>query len=92
MRAERNAKKITWTRRTSATAVLSDGSRSYCYRYRDAEGVQRCIFLGKGSTEREAIDAFAGVTVAARRVTRSGSRGNRSRGSRIGGSQIARST
>jgi integrase len=64
MRTERNAKKIVWTRTNIGYRVLADGSRSYCYRFRDAEGIQRCIFLGTGSTEREAGAKLAEVTVA----------------------------
>ena len=65
MRAERSSKKITWTRENVGYRVLANGERSYCYRYRDADGIQRCMFLGGSSTERQAIDALAGVTVAA---------------------------
>ena len=64
MRTERNSKKIVWTRTNVGYRVLADGSRSYCYRFRDAGGVQRCIFLGHGSTEREAQAKLAEVTVA----------------------------
>jgi integrase len=65
MRAERSSKKITWTRENVGYRVLANGKRSYCYRYRDADGAQRCPVLGPGSTEKQAIDALAGVTVAA---------------------------
>jgi integrase len=65
MPGERSSKKILWTRQNVGYRVLANGKRSYCYRYRDAEGVQRCMFLGAGSTEKQAIDALAGVTVAA---------------------------
>lgn len=64
MRTERNSKKIVWTRTNIGYRVLADGRRSYCYRFRDAEGIQRCIFLGHGSTEREAQAKLAEVTVA----------------------------
>ena len=64
MRTERNSKKIVWTRTNVGYRVLADGSRSYCYRFRDAGGIQRCIFLGAGSTEREAQAKLAEVTVA----------------------------
>jgi integrase len=64
MQAERNAKKIVWTRTNVGYRVLANGSRSYCYRFRDAGGIQRCIFLGRGSTEKEAQAKLAEVTVA----------------------------
>ncbi len=47
MRDERNSKRITWTRTSVGYRVMADGKRSYCYRFRDADGIQRCSFLGK---------------------------------------------
>jgi integrase len=67
MRNEPSSKKIAWTRENVGYRILADGKRSYCYRYRDADGIQRCPFLGSGSTEKQAIAALANVTVAASR-------------------------
>src|SRR5262249_23249395 len=64
MRPEPSSKKITWTRENVGYRFLANGKRSYCYRYRDADGIQRCPFLGAGSTEKQAIAALANITIA----------------------------
>jgi len=47
MRDERNSKRITWTRTSVGYRVMADGKRSYCYRFRDADGIQRCTSLAR---------------------------------------------
>jgi integrase len=63
----KRVKKISWTREGVGYRVLADGKRSYCYRYRDADCKQRCHFLGPGSTEKEAIEKLAEVTLRKKR-------------------------
>src|SRR4051794_17870559 len=48
------SKRIVWTAESVGYRVLAGGKRSYCYRYRDGAGVQRCVFLGPASTEKQA--------------------------------------
>jgi integrase len=56
-----HSKKITWTAESVGYRTLSNGKRSYGYRWRDAAGVQRMRFLGSGSTERRAKAELAKV-------------------------------
>src|SRR4051794_30238030 len=58
-----SAKRITWTSESIGYRTLSNGRRSYCYRFRDADGKQRCFFLGAGSSEKQAKDRLAVVRV-----------------------------
>jgi len=62
-KANSASKRITWTTESIGFRTLANGRRSYCYRFRDADGIQRCFFLGAGSTERQAKDKLAEVRV-----------------------------
>jgi hypothetical protein len=61
------SKQIFWTAENVGYRVLASGKRSYCFRYRDSAGVQRCRFLGAGSTQQQAKAKLAEVTVAKKR-------------------------
>jgi integrase len=58
------SKRIRWTSDSVGYRIVSGGRRSYCYRFRDVDGVQRCFFLGPGSTEKQAKERLATVRVA----------------------------
>jgi integrase len=61
------SKRIVWTSENIGYRVLSNRKRSYCFRYRDSVGVQRCKFLGPGSTQTQAKAKLAEVSVAKKR-------------------------
>ncbi len=61
------SKRIIWTSENIGYRVLANGKRSYCFRYRDSATVQRCKFLGAGSTQTQAKAKLAEVSVAKKR-------------------------